>query len=112
MLPTETANLPKNERLRLHPDFVANEQAYLRMRDALLATHRGQWVAVAGGGVVAAGSQLLDVMDRADEAADHPYIALVGAEKEAVFRVRRVIFAYDSSYQPFPMPRLCLDTRS
>jgi hypothetical protein len=59
MLPTETANLPKNERLRLHSDFVANEQAYLRMRDALLATHRGQWVAVAGDGVVAAGSQLL-----------------------------------------------------
>jgi hypothetical protein len=41
MLRTESANLPPLEQQQLHADFLANEQSYLRMRDSLLATHRG-----------------------------------------------------------------------
>jgi hypothetical protein len=90
----ETNNLPSQELGRLHADFLANEQAYLRMRSALLATYRGQWVAVADDKVLAAGSPLLEVMDRPGESTAHSHVALVGAEDEAVFRVRRVAFAY------------------
>lgn len=104
MLQIQTANLPQDLQQRLHPDFLANEQAYLRMRDSLLAQHCGQWVAVVGGKVVAAGAKLLEVMDSASACGGNPYIALVGAEDAVVFRQRRAVFAYDSAYQPFPLP--------
>ena len=37
---------------RPHPEFLANEPAYLRMRYSLLAGYRGQWVAVQGAQVI------------------------------------------------------------
>ena len=49
MLQIQTTNLQQTQQQRLHPDFLANEQAYLHMRDSLIAQHRGQWVAVHGG---------------------------------------------------------------
>lgn len=106
MLSTQTANLPAEQRQRLHADFLANEQAYLQMRDSLLPRFRGQWVAVHEGKVIAADSQLLTVTEAAAAARGHPYIALVGAEEQVVFRVRRVVFAYDRACQPFPLPRV------
>lgn len=106
MLHTQTDNLPHDQRQRLHADFLANERAYLRMRDRLLAQYRGQWVAVHDGQVLASGTQLMQVMERAVASGGHPYIALVGAEDAAVFRVRRAVFAYDHAYQPFPLPRV------
>src|SRR5437899_1684002 len=106
MLQTQTVNLPPDQQHRLHPDFLANEQAYLHLRDSLLGSYRGQWVAVQGGQLIAARSQLLTVMEKASAAGGHPYIALVGAEDAVVFRVRRSVFAYDSAYQPFALPRV------
>lgn len=88
MLQIETANLTSDQQKRLHPDFLANEQTYLQMRDLLLAQYRGQWVAVHGGRVLASGNKLIDVMERASASGGHPYIARVGGE-DAVFRVRR-----------------------
>ena len=102
----QTANLPDDQRQRLHSDFLANEQAYWQMRDGLLPSYRGQWVAVEAGKVVAASSDLLALADAAATAGGHPYIALVGAEDTVVFRVRSAVFSYDRTYQPFPLPRL------
>jgi hypothetical protein len=95
MFRCQTTNLPPEQRQRLHPDFVANEQAYLRMRDTLLASHAGQWVAIHKGQVIAAGDDLLQVADLAAGSGGHPYIARVGAEDQTVFRVRREKFAYE-----------------
>ncbi len=106
MLRIQTSNLPELQKSRLHPDFVANEQAYLRMRDSLLVNYRQQWVAVHQDTVVAAGPMLMDVMEQASAVAEHPYIALVGAEDAVVFRARRAVFAYDLNYQPFALPRV------
>jgi hypothetical protein len=106
MLRIQTTNLPQEQQQQLHPEFLANEQAYLQMRDSLLAQYRGQWVAVQGGKVIVAGPRLLEVMEKASSVGGHPYVALVGAEDEVVFRVRRAVFAYDQTYQPFPLPRL------
>lgn len=106
MLQSQTANLPEGQQRQLHPDFLANEKAYLQMRDTLLAKYQGQWVAVEGGKVIAAGPKLFEVMDNASQSGGHPYIALVGAEDATVFRVRHAVFAYDMAYQPFPLPRL------
>jgi hypothetical protein len=36
MLQIQTNNLSQDQRQQLHPDFLANEQAYLHMRDTLL----------------------------------------------------------------------------
>ena len=106
MLQIHTANLPQEQQQRLHPEFLANEQAYFQMRDSLLAQYQGQWVAVQGGKVLVAGAKLMDVMERASACGGHPYIALVGAEDEVVFRLRRAVFTYDQAYQPFPLPRV------
>lgn len=106
-MPTmQTANLPDDQRQRLHADFLANEQAYWQMRDGLLPAYGGQWVAVDAGKVVAASSDLLALTDAAAAAGGHPYIALVGAEDDVVFRVRKAIFSYDQAYRPFPLPRV------
>jgi hypothetical protein len=106
MLQIQTANLPQTEQQRLHPDFLANEQAYLQMRDRLLSQYPGRWVAVHCGKVVAEGRKLLEVLDQASAAGGHAYVALVGAEDAVVFRTRRAVFAYDQAYQPFPLPQL------
>jgi hypothetical protein len=106
MLKIQTGNLANEQRDRVHPDFVANEQAYLKMRDGLLPLYRGQWVAVHGDRVIAAGQGLMEVMDAAAKSGGHPYIACVGAEDTVVFRVRQVAFNYDKTYRPFALPRI------
>ena len=106
MLQNQTVNLPPHQQQRLHADFLANEQAYLQMRNNPLPQYRGQWVAVHGGQVVVSGVNLMEVMDRAFALGGHPFITLVGAEDDTVFRARRQVFAYDQVYQPFPLPRL------
>ena len=106
MSPLHTTNLPPEQRQRLHPDFLANEQAYWQLRDSLLPVYQGQWVAIQDGNVIAAAADVLAVTDAAATVGGHPYIALVGAEDDVVFRVRTAVFAYDRSYQPFPLPRI------
>jgi hypothetical protein len=105
-LRTQTDHLTPEQRQRLHADFLANEQSYLQMRDSLLAQYRGMWVAVHGGRVVAAGPDVLQVTGAAAAHGGHPYIARVGEEESAVFRVRRATFACDQAYSPFALPRL------
>lgn len=85
----QSDRLPLDQRQRLHPDFLANEKDYLRMRDSLLPTLRGQWVAVDKGTVIATGDDLLKVTEDAASAGGHPYIARVGEEDAITFRVRR-----------------------
>jgi hypothetical protein len=106
MLRSQTVNLPPEQRKRLHADFLANEQTYLQMRDSLLSQYRGKWVAVHEGRVIAAGEDLLEVTEEAASSGGHPYIARVGEEDRTVFRVRRDVFAYDQTYQPFALPRI------
>jgi hypothetical protein len=69
MLQIQSTNRVPDQQQRVHPDFLANEQAYLHMRDSLLGSYRGQWVAVHGGKVIAAGPKLMEVMDRASTCA-------------------------------------------
>jgi predicted aspartyl protease len=105
MMQPLTSKLPPEQRQRLHADFLANEQDYLRLRDGLLASHCGQWVAVQEGQLIAAGNDLMAVMRVAADSGGHPFVARVG-EEETPFRVRRVEFAYDQAYQPLPIPRV------
>ena len=101
----KTDHLPEDQRRRVHADFLANEQSYWNIRDSLMHSYHGQWVAVLQGKVIVASSDLLSLMDATANIAGHPYIALVGSE-DTVFRVRKAVFAYDQSYRPFPLPRV------
>lgn len=112
MFANQTSNLAPEQRQRLHADFLANEQTYLRLRDSLLPQYLGQWVAVHDGRVIASGPDLLVVTEAADTTGGHPYIALVGGEDSVVFRVRTVAFAYDSAYQPFALPQVTATFRN
>src|SRR5437016_4298836 len=93
MFRAQRTNLPPEQQEWLHADFVANEQAYLQMRDSLLPCYRGQWVAVHDGCVIASSDDLLTVTEAAVVGDRHPYIARVGEEDRLVFRVRRQEFA-------------------
>jgi hypothetical protein len=106
MLGTHSSNFPPEVRQRLHPEFLANEESYMRLRDSLLDRYRGQWVAVTAQGVVAASPNLLAVMEAASAHGGHPYVACVGMEESIVFRSRRAVFPYDQAYHPFPLPRI------
>lgn len=103
---SSTAHLPARQRQRVDADFLANEQAYIAMRDELLRSYFGQWVAIHEDRVVAVGDSLASVTDAAAASGGHPYVARVGKEDSVVFRVRRADFDYDSNYQPFPLPRV------
>lgn len=105
MFASHTTNLPAEQRQRLSAEFLANEQTYLAMRDGLLTSHLGQWVAVANGKVLTAGDDLVAVATGAAMAGGHPYIARVGSEDQVVFRLRRQECAHDAGYQPFALPR-------
>jgi predicted aspartyl protease len=76
------------------------------MRPQLLAAHKGQWIALHQGSIVASGSNLLSVTDAAAKTDGHPFIVFVGAEDQVQFNVRRVAFPYDMDYQPFPLPKI------
>lgn len=100
-----TRNLPEEQKKRLHPDFIKNEQKYWHMRDQLLKQYQGKWVAIHQGQVVAVSQDLFDITDQVGQLGCHAYIAKVGEEDQVVFQVRRTDFAYDTSYQPFALPR-------
>lgn len=99
-----TRHLPEEQRKRLHPDFLKNEQQYWQMRDRLLKQYQGKWVALHQGKVVAASEDLFHITDQVGKLGCHAYIAKVGEEDQVVFQVRRRDFAYDTSYHPFALP--------
>jgi hypothetical protein len=105
MSKTQTRYLPERQKKRLHPDFVKNEQQYWRMRDQLLKQYQGKWVAVHQDQVVAVSQDIFNITDQVGQLGCHAYIAKVGEEDRVVFQVRRQDFAYDTSYQPFALPR-------
>jgi Family of unknown function (DUF5678)/Aspartyl protease len=87
--------------------FEQEEQAYWQQRDELLKQYAGQWVAVVGGQVVAAGEQMNKVAAEAlrKTGSGLMYVNLVGGEG-VVLRVRSASSGYyDQSYAP-PMPML------
>lgn len=105
MAKIQTRYLPEEQKKRLHPDFVKDEQQYWRMRDQLLRQYRGQWVAIHQGQVVAVGQDIFAITDQVGKLGCRAYIAKVGEEDKVVFQVRQINFAYDTSYQPFALPR-------
>jgi uncharacterized protein (DUF433 family) len=82
-----TKYLPDEQRKRLHPDFLKNEQQYWQMRDQLLLKYGGQWVAFHQGQVVAVGQDLFDITDQVGQLDCHAYIAKVGEEDQVCYQL-------------------------
>lgn len=99
-----TEELSDSDRTRLAPEFLDNEETYWRLRDRLREHHRGKWVAVHQGRLVAESDGVFEVLDKVNELGAHAYVACVG-EEERPFVVRAT-FSYDVAYRPFALPRV------
>lgn len=102
--------LPPDIAQQVHPDWRKNEATYWTVRDQLLSQYQGQWIGFANGAVVASGTRPVIVLHAARQIAEHPYITCVGREDEP-YKVRRVTFAYDTSYPGEPLPALDVEFR-
>src|SRR5437773_1135527 len=100
---THSSNMPTELRARLDAEFLKNERAYVELRPKLLETHKGLWVGIANGDVVASGKNMMEVWDKALLASKHPYLARVGNEALEV-RIRSLSFGYDHEYESYALP--------
>lgn len=85
-----TEELSDSDRTRLAPEFLDNEETYWRLRDRLLEHHRGTWVAIHRGRLVAESDNVFEVLDKVKELGAHAYVACVG-EEERPFVVRGIV---------------------
>jgi len=86
--------------------FEREKRAYFAMRDQLLKTHFGKWVAIVDGKVAAVGDSAVEVIQQvlAQKGATVMYVKRVGFE-DRVLKVRSVSVGwYDPDYDP-PIPK-------
>src|SRR5215204_624845 len=105
-----TEGLPPELAKLVHPDVRANEAGYWAARDQLLAVYRDQWVAFAGGQVIASGRSPVEVFHQAQASGLHPFVTCVAHEDEP-FRIRRASFPYDPMYPREPLPVVSIEVR-
>jgi len=84
--------------------FEQDKADYWAMRDGLLLKHKGKWIAIHKGKVVAVGDDMISIMDEALTEDGYAYVNKLGEEDKIIIRNRRVKFAYDESYSPTSMP--------
>ena len=101
--PTHSSNMPAELRIRLDAEYLENEETYVALRAKLMETHKGLWVGIANGDVVASGKDMMDVWDQALLVAKQPYLTRVGNEVLEV-RIRSLSFAYDHEYKSYALP--------
>lgn len=102
--------LPPEIARQIHPEWRKNEADYWAVRDQLLSQYQGQWIGFADGKVFASGTSPVAVFHAAEATGRNPFVTCVGREDEPT-RMRRVSFAYDSSYPVEPLPVLTLEFR-
>jgi len=102
--------LPAEIAQQIDPDWRKNEATYWVVRDQLLSQYQGQWVGFADGRVVAYGTSPVAVFHAAEATGRSPFVTCVGHEYEPT-RMRRVSFAYDTTYAGEPLPNLALEFR-
>ncbi|MDW8029903.1 MAG: retroviral-like aspartic protease family protein [Armatimonadota bacterium] len=95
------------QEIQAQEQFEREKQAYFAMRDELLKTHFGKWVAIVEGKVAAVGDSAVSVIQEvlAKKGATVMYVKRVGFE-ERVLRIRQVSVGwYDEDYDP-PIPKV------
>ncbi|HEY3242174.1 MAG TPA: DUF5678 domain-containing protein [Phycisphaerae bacterium] len=102
--------LPPEVARQIHPEWRKNEAGYWAVRDALLPSYRGRWVAFADGAVIASGDSPVDVFHKGQRTGQHPFITCVGREHEPS-QMRRAAFPYDSNYTGEALPLVSAEFR-
>lgn len=102
--------LPPEVAQAVHPAWRANEVEYWKQREAMLAAYKGQWIAFAGGNVVAWGHSPVEVLHAGQTTGMHPYVTCVGRELEPN-RMRRSTYSFDRAYPGEPLPVLPVEFR-
>ena len=103
--------LPPEVAQRIHPDWQRNETEYWAVRDTLLQQYRDQWIAFANGRVLVSGASAVEVLHTAQASGLHPFVICVGREHEPA-RMRRAVFAYDTTYPHEALPVLPVEFRT
>ena len=80
--------LPPEVAALVHPDLRKNEAVYWAVRNSLLDRYREQWVAFAGGLVIASGVRPSEVLATAHRSGQHPFVVYVGRERQPFARMR------------------------
>lgn len=102
--------LPPEIARQIHPDRRKNEEGYWAARPHLLEQYRDQWIAFAGGMVIASGDSPVAVFHAGETSGLHPFFICVGREEQPC-RIRRSSFAYDATYPGEALPVLTLEFR-
>jgi len=102
--------LPPEVAKRIHPAWKRNEAEYWTQRDMLLSHYRDHWIGFANGHVVVSGTSPVEVLHSAQASGQHPFVTCVGHEHEPN-RMRRVSFAYDTTYPNEPLPVMTVEFR-
>ena len=102
--------LPPDVARRIHPYWQENEAEYWAHREELLTQYRGQWVGFAPGRVIVAGTSPVEVLHRAQDPGEHPFVTCVGHEHEPS-RMRRASFPYDTTYPGEPLSVMPVEIR-
>src|SRR5687768_16486113 len=102
--------LPPEIARQIPSDWRKNEAGYWAARDQLLSQYQDQWIGFADGVVIASGTSPVAVFHTAEESGRNPFVTCVGHEDKPC-QMRRVAFAYDSSYPGEPLPILDLEFR-
>ena len=89
--------LPPEIADQISPVWRKNETDYWSQREDLKPQYDGQWVAFVDGKVAVSGTSPVEVLHRAREISQHPFVTCVGREDKPC-RMRRSVFPYDSSY--------------
>jgi len=93
--------------------FEREKQAYFAMRDQLLQTHFGKWVAIVDSKIAAVGNSAVEVIQQvlAQKGVTVMYVKRVGFE-DRVLKVRSVSVGwYDPDYDP-PIPKITAEVQS
>ncbi len=92
--------------------FEREKKAYFAMRDKLLQTHFGKWVAIVDGKVATVGESAVEVIQQvlAQKGATVMYVKRVGFE-DRVLKVRSTSVGwYDPDYDP-PIPKITAEVQ-
>ncbi len=102
--------LPPAVAQRVHGDWRKNEAEYWAQREKLLVQYRDQWIGFAKGRVIVSGRRPVEVLHKAQQSGEHPFVTCVGHEYEPC-RMRYTAFSYDTAYPGEPLPVLVAEFR-
>jgi len=96
----------KEELETVQSGFEQDKKDYWAIRNEIMPTYKGKWVAVHKHKVVAIGDDMLSILEKALSEDGYAYANKLGEEDKIIVQKRRIEFSYDQKYSPTPIPRV------